>query len=80
MKSALYNGSDIKTVYKTNSSFNWDIAINNDFIFSASNNQILKINKYPGQYATVVHTDANRINGVLFFEQEGKTVQNKFTS
>lgn len=77
MKSALYNGSDIKTVYKTNSNFNWDIAINDDFIFSASNNQILKINKSPGQNATVVHTDANYIHGILFFEHKGKTVQNK---
>ncbi|VDH96969.1 Hypothetical predicted protein [Mytilus galloprovincialis] len=73
LKSAYYNGSDIKTVVKTNQIYrNWGIAISDDFIFSASGNQILKINKSSGQNATVVHSDTNQIYGVVFIKPEGK--------
>ncbi|CAG2253865.1 APOER2 [Mytilus edulis] len=70
LKSASYNGSDIKTVFNTNSNINWDIATSDDFIFCSSKNQILKINKSPGQNAKVVYTDAYRIHGIVFFEQK----------
>lgn len=77
LKSASYNGSDIKTVFNTNSNINWDIATSDDFIFCASKNQILKINKSPGQNAKVVHTDAYRIHGIVFVEQKGKNVRKR---
>lgn len=70
LKSALHNGSDIRTVFKTNN--NWGIALNDDFIFCASNTQILKINKFQGQKATVVHNDTQKIYGVVFVKQESK--------
>lgn len=70
LKSALYNGSFIRTVFKTYS--NWGIVLNDDFIFCASDSQILKINKFQGQKATVVHNDTHQIYGVVFVKQEGK--------
>ncbi|XP_052080960.1 low-density lipoprotein receptor-related protein 4-like isoform X2 [Mytilus californianus] len=76
LKSAWYNGSDVETIVSTNSTKrNWDIDINDDFIFYTSNTTILKTGKSPGQNLTVVHTDTDQITGILFYKQEAYLVK-----
>lgn len=76
LKSAWFNGSDVKTIMRTNiTSQNWDIDIDHvdgDLIFYTSSNQILKINKFSGHDLTVLHTDTENITGLLFYKPEGK--------
>ncbi|CAC5390805.1 VLDLR [Mytilus coruscus] len=73
LQSAWDNGSDVKTIISTNVTIeNWDIDMDEDFIFYTSYNQIIKINKFLGQIPTVVHTDTQRIYGVLLYKQDGK--------
>lgn len=78
LKSAWFNGSNIKTIISTNAtSANWDIAINEDFIFYTSNTKIMKINKALGQNPTVVHTDTLPIYFFLLLKQDGKNMDIK---
>ncbi|VDH92243.1 Hypothetical predicted protein, partial [Mytilus galloprovincialis] len=71
LQSAWYNGSNFKTITSTfATNTNWDIDVDEDFIFYTTNNQIVKINKYLGQNPTVVHTDTQQIYGLLFYKQE----------
>lgn len=73
LKSAWFNGSIIKTIISTNAtSANWDIAINEDFIFYTSNTKIMKINKALGQNSTAIHTDTLPI---FFFYNSNKMVR-----
>ncbi|CAC5395781.1 unnamed protein product [Mytilus coruscus] len=75
LKSAWFNGSDVKTIVSTNAkNKNFDIDIDGDFIFYTSNNKIMKINKSLGQNPTVVHTDTQQIYGVLLCRQDGYTI------
>ncbi|CAC5410068.1 unnamed protein product [Mytilus coruscus] len=72
LKSALYNGSDVKTVIRTNvQRNNREIDIWGDYVFYTSNNKILKLHKSSGQIPVVVHTVTTQIYGVLFYKQEG---------
>ncbi|XP_052080330.1 hemicentin-1-like isoform X6 [Mytilus californianus] len=71
LKSALYNGSDVKTVVSTNVNLNSrEIDIGGEYVFYTSSNTILKIHKSSGQIPTVVHTDTRQIYGLLFYKQE----------
>ncbi|VDI81261.1 Hypothetical predicted protein [Mytilus galloprovincialis] len=73
LRSAWYNGSDVKTIISTNATDNnLNIDINGDFIFYTSNNQIMKIDKSLGQNPTVVHTDTEKIYGFLLYKQDGE--------
>lgn len=76
LKSAWFNGSDVKTMIRTNRTYqNWDIDIDHvdgDLIFCTSSNQILKINKFLGHDLTVLHNDTENIYGLLFYKPEGK--------
>lgn len=77
LRSAWYNGSDVKTIISTNATFeNWDIDIDKKIIFYTSKNQIMKINKSLGQYPTVLHTDTQQIYSLLFYKPEGKNILN----
>ncbi|CAG2229958.1 unnamed protein product [Mytilus edulis] len=73
LKSAWYNGSDVKTVVRTNViGNNREIDIGDDYVFYTSSRNILKIHKSSGQMPTVVHTEPRQIFGLLFYTQEGK--------
>ncbi|CAG2222929.1 LRP2 [Mytilus edulis] len=66
LKSALYNGSDVKTVVSTSLTFNSrDIVIVNDYVYYTSSRNILKIHKSSGQMPTVVHTEPKQIFGLF---------------
>ncbi|CAC5410065.1 unnamed protein product [Mytilus coruscus] len=73
LKSAWLDGSDVKTIVSTNVvSLNWNIDISDDYIFYSSINTIWKVTKSSGQIPSVVHTDTERILGVLFYTQNGE--------
>ncbi|VDH92957.1 Hypothetical predicted protein [Mytilus galloprovincialis] len=75
LKSSLYNGSDVKTVVSTNMSIiTRDIDIGGDYVFCTSYYKILKIHKSSGQILSVVHREPTLIFGLLFYQQEGKTI------
>lgn len=74
LKSAWYNGSDVKTVVSTSISLNREFEIVDDYVFYTSNNTILKVHKSSGQIPMVIHTEPRRIYGVLFYKQEGKNI------
>ncbi|CAC5410066.1 LRP2 [Mytilus coruscus] len=74
LKSALYNGSDVKTLVSTNVNVNREIDIGDDYVFYTSSNKILKIHKSSGQIPADVHTETTQIYGVLFYKQEGKNI------
>lgn len=75
LKSALYNGSDVKTVIRTNVKFNnRDIDIVGDYVFYTSTNKILKVHKSSGQIPAVVHRETTQIYGLLFHKQDGKNI------
>lgn len=75
LKSSLYNGSDVKTVVSTNISINTqEIDIGGDYVFCTRYNKILKIHKSSGQILPVVHREPTYIVGLLFYQQEGKTI------
>ncbi|VDI77712.1 Hypothetical predicted protein, partial [Mytilus galloprovincialis] len=72
LKSASYNGSDVKTVRSTNvTSSNREIDIRGDYVFYTSTNKILKVHKSSGQIPAIVHTDTTQIYGLLFYKQDG---------
>lgn len=78
LQSAYSNGSDDRTIVSTNAKYlNWDIDVNEGFIFYTSGYQIMSINKSLGYTPTVVHTDKEQINAVLFYKQEGKNSSKK---
>ncbi|CAG2222930.1 LRP2 [Mytilus edulis] len=71
LKSALYNGSDVKTVISTNViSNNREIDIGSDYLFYTSNNKILKIHKSAGQMPEIVHTETTQIFGLILYKHE----------
>ncbi|XP_052080321.1 low-density lipoprotein receptor-related protein 1-like [Mytilus californianus] len=73
LKSALYNGSDVKTVVSTNVQYNnREIYIVGDYVFYTSLYKILKVHKSSGQIPAIVHTETIYIYGILFYKQEGK--------
>lgn len=73
LKSGFYDGSDVKTLVRTNSvSGNRDIDIGGDYVFYTNNKKILKVHKSSGQMPAVVHTENTQIYGVFFYKQEGK--------
>lgn len=75
LKSAMYNGSDVKTVISTNvKSNNQGMDIGSDYVFYISNKKILKVLKSSGQIPTTVHTDASQLYGLLFYKQDGKNI------
>lgn len=75
LKSAMYNGSDVKTVISTNvQSSNREIDIGGDYVFYTSNTKILRVHKSSGQNPTTVHTETTQIYGLLFYNQEGKNI------
>lgn len=74
LKSALYNGSDVKTVVNSDLRYNWGLDTNDDFIFFSSQYSIFKIAKSFGQAATVVHRDTAHIHGVVFYRHKGKNI------
>lgn len=77
LQSAWLNGSNVKTIISTNvTDKNWDIDINEDFIFYTSAKQIMKTNKSSGQHPTVIHTDTQQVYGLLFFKPIGKNILN----
>lgn len=73
LRSAWYNGSDVKTIIRTNATLvNWDINIDGDFIYYTRNNTIMKMNKSLRQNPTVVHTDTHKIYNFLLYKHDGK--------
>lgn len=75
LESSLYNGSDVKTVVRTNvTRNNREIDIAGDYVFYTSNHTILKVHQTSGQIPTVVYTDTAQIYGLLFYSQEGKSI------
>lgn len=68
LKSAWYNGSDVKTVVK---SLFWNFAVNQDLIFYSSQQTIWKINKTLGQIPTVVHSAAEDVYAIWIYKHEG---------
>lgn len=75
LKSAKYNGSDVKTLVSTNVNFNSrEIDIGGDYVFYTSSNTILKIHKSSGQIPDVMHTDTRQIYGLLFYTQKSKNI------
>lgn len=78
LNSTLYNGSDVKTVVRTNMiGTNREIDIGGDYIFYTSDKRIRKAHKSSGQIPTIVHTETSRIYGLLFYKQEGKDLSLK---
>ncbi|XP_076088321.1 vitellogenin receptor-like [Mytilus galloprovincialis] len=73
LKSALFDGTDIQTIVSTNTfKLNGEIDVKEEFIFYTSSTQILKINTNGGEVPIVLHTDTERVHGLLLFKQEGK--------
>ncbi|XP_063412188.1 protein cueball-like [Mytilus trossulus] len=73
LKSALFDGTDIQTIVSTNTfKLNGEVDVKDDFIFYTSSTQILKINKNGGEVPIALHTDTERVHGLLLFKQEGK--------
>lgn len=78
LKSALYNGSDVKTVIITNvSSSSREIDIGGDYVFCAGDYKIIKVHKTSGQISAVLHRESLPIYGLLFYKQEGKNISLK---
>lgn len=72
LKSAFYNGSDVKTLVRTNvHSNNQEIGIGEDYVFYTSNNTIIKVHKSVRQIPAVIHTEITKI---LFYKREGKNI------
>lgn len=69
LKSAWYNGSDVKTIIS--STLNWNIAINRDFIFYVSSSTISKINKYSEETPAVVYSETGHVYALLIYEHKG---------
>lgn len=75
LQSSFYNGSEVKTVVKTNVRItNREIDIGGEYIFYTSSYQILKVHKTSGQIQTTVHTDTEQIYGLLFYKEDGKNI------
>ncbi|XP_063399564.1 low-density lipoprotein receptor-related protein 4-like isoform X2 [Mytilus trossulus] len=72
MKSATFNGSDVKTILSTNSANNtYAIGVLGSNVFYADNKQLLMVAKTPGSTPTVLYNDTSRIDSIYVFNQSG---------
>ncbi|XP_063417090.1 low-density lipoprotein receptor-related protein 8-like [Mytilus trossulus] len=72
IKSATYDGSDVKTIISTNSAGNkMAIGVLGSNIFYSDNKQLLMVDKTPGSTPTVLYIDTNRIESIFVFNQSG---------
>lgn len=74
LKSAWYNGSDVKTVVSPYSGSYWGLATNNESFFYSNHYSLLKMRKGLWQNTTVVYRDTELIYGILLYKQEGENI------
>ncbi|CAC5377278.1 unnamed protein product [Mytilus coruscus] len=72
MKSAKYDGSDVKIILSTNfAGNNIAIGVLGSYIYYADNKQLLIVTKTPGSKPTVLFNDTSRIDSIFVFNQSG---------
>lgn len=72
LKSVNTNGSNITNILSTGSrNNNYDLVGNGDHMYCTDYTKIIKLTKYPGTTAEIIHTQPQQITSLFVFVQNG---------